>query len=253
MLRTRVIPILLLSDESLIKTVRFGRFSYVGDPCNTARIFNELEVDELIFLDISAARKGSRPNMALLKDIADECFMPLAYGGGVRSLSEAEQIYSIGFEKVVLNSAAVRNPGLIEEIAKRFGSQAVVISIDYKKNIFGGCSVWIDGGRQSTKLDPVIWAQKAVAHGAGEILLTSIDREGTWTGFDLEMIRTVADAVTVPVVAHGGCGRLEDIASVVNSFGASAVGIGSLVVYQKKGAGVLVNFPSPSRLRNLLA
>jgi imidazole glycerol-phosphate synthase subunit HisF len=252
MLRTRVIPALLLRDSSLVKTVRFGGFTYVGDPCNTVRIFNELEVDELAFLDITATREGRAPNLALLADIANECFMPLAYGGGIRSLADAQSILRLGFEKVIVNSHAQAQPTLVAELAEHFGSQAVIVSIDVRRGFLGRMQVYTRSGCLNTHRDPVAWAREAEALGAGEILLTSVDREGTWEGFDLELVKAVTDAVHIPVIAHGGAGSLEHIAQVVTQAGASAVALGSMVVFQKKGCGVLVNFPEPAQLAQML-
>lgn len=242
-LRTRIIPTLLLREESLVKTLRFKDFVYVGDPCNTVRIFNELEVDEIIFLDINASKVGAEPNFKLLADIADECFMPLAYGGGVSTLAHVREIFEIGFEKVALNSQAVRNPSLITEIANKYGSQAIIVSIDVKKGFLGNKSVKIHGGKVNSRYEPVWWAKEAERRGAGEILLTSIDQEGTWNGFDCDLVKKVASAVSVPVIAHGGAGSKRDIEKVVHESGASAVGLGSMIVFQKKGMGVLINFP----------
>lgn len=252
MLRTRIIPALLLRNESLVKTVRFGKFTYVGDPCNTVRIFNELEVDELLFLDITASREGRSPNLKVLADIANECFMPLGYGGGIRSLDQAKAIFDIGFEKVAINTEAAANPALIGEVATHYGSQAVIASIDVKKGLFSGQTVRSLGGRRNTRRDPVTWSVEVEKMGAGEILLTSIDREGTWEGFDLELVKRVTDAVSIPVIAHGGAGRLQDIADAVVKGGASAVALGSMVVFQKRGMGVLVNFPDLFELKEVL-
>jgi len=248
MLRTRIIPTLLLRNESLVKTVQFRKFSYVGDPTNTVRIFNELEVDELMILDINATKNNNQPNLKVLKEIANECFMPIAYGGGIRSLNQAKAVFDIGYEKIVINTHSIVNPELIEEIAKHYGSQALIISIDVKKNIFGLKTVRSNGGSKKTNLEPVKWAMEIEKRGGGEILLTSIDNEGTWNGFDLELIKSVTDAVTIPVIAHGGAGCIEHIEQVVKKSNASAVALGSMVVFQKKGKGVLVNFPESSKL-----
>lgn len=253
MLRTRVIPVLLLRGESLVKTVRFGRFTYVGDPCNTVRIFNELEVDELCVLDIAASREGRPPQVALLADMASECFMPLAYGGGVRSLVQARALFEVGIEKIILNTAAVEQPDLVSRVAAHFGSQAVIVSIDVGRDWLGHPRVRTRAGTRASALDPVQWACEAQRLGAGEILLTSIDREGTWEGFDLALVRSVADAVSLPVIAHGGAGSVADIGRVVKEAHASAAAIGSMVVFQKKGMGVLVNFPDPAALQEVLA
>lgn len=252
MLRTRIIPALLLREASLVKTVRFGKFTYVGDPCNTVRIFNELEVDELAFLDITATREQRAPNLALLADIANECFMPLGYGGGIRQFAEAQSILRLGFEKVIVNTYAEENPDFIRELADHFGSQAVIVSIDVKRDLWGRSRVHTNSGTRNTHRDPVAWAQEVESRGAGEILLTSVDREGTWQGFDLSLVKAVTDAVRIPVIAHGGAGCLDDVARVVKTAGASAVALGSMVVFQKQGCGVLVNFPEPALLNERL-
>jgi cyclase len=253
MLRTRVIPALLLRNESLVKTKQFGKFNYVGDPTNTVRIFNELEVDELLFLDITASRDKRSPNLRVLADIADECFMPIGYGGGIRSLDQAKHVFDIGFEKVALNTHAVENPSLIEEIASHYGSQAVIASIDVKKGLFGRQFVRTFGGLHNTRRDPLEWAIEVEKMGAGEIMLTSIDLEGTWKGFDLELVKRITDAVSIPVIAHGGAGTVDHIGQVVKQANASAVALGSMVVFQRKGMGVLVNFPDSQLLEEVLA
>jgi len=252
MLRTRVIPAMLLRNESLVKTIRFGKFTYVGDPCNTLRIFNELEVDELLFLDITATPEKRLPNLKILADIADECFMPLGYGGGIHTVDHAKSIFDIGFEKVAINSYATEHPEFVSELAKHYGNQAVIASIDVKKGLFGKKIVYTCSGRHRTQLEPVAWAKELESRGAGEILLTSIDREGTWEGFDLELVKSVTDAVSIPVIAHGGAGSVQDIGEVVKQAGASAVALGSMVVFQKQGMGVLVNFPDQKKLEKVL-
>jgi cyclase len=252
-LRTRVIPCLLLRDGGLVKTVRFRNPAYIGDPINTVRIFNELEVDELVFLDITASVEGRGPNYELLRDISNECFMPLAYGGGIRDVAAGEKILQIGFEKLIINTAALETPALITALATKFGSQAVIVAIDARRKMFGGYRV---ERRSATKHDArsaVDWAREVESLGAGEILLTSIDREGTWEGFDLELTAQVAAAVGIPVVANGGAGSIADIGAVVHQARASAVGLGSMVVYQSKGMGVLVNFPDRESLLRQLA
>lgn len=248
MLRARVIPALLLRNESLVKTVRFGRFTYVGDPANTVRIFNELEVDELLFLDITATRERRAPNLKVLGDIADECFMPLAYGGGVRSLDRAKAIFDVGFEKVAVNAGALDDPSLITRLATAYGSQAIIASIDAKKDVRGRLRVRHSGTRRKTAHDPVSWARELESRGAGEILITAVDREGTWAGFDLELTTEVVHAVGIPVIAHGGAGTVDHIRDVMRVAGASAVALGSMVVFQKQGMGVLVNMPDRGAL-----
>lgn len=252
MLRTRIIPCLLLHEESLVKTVRFGAFNYIGDPANTCRIFNELEVDELALLDITASRQRRSPNVKVLREVADECFMPVSYGGGISTLEIAEQVLKLGFEKLVLNTAALEQPALITEIATAFGSQSVIVSIDCRVGILGKKQCRAVSGKVNSKRVPVEWAREVQDRGAGEILLTSIDREGTWSGFDIDLIKSVTDAVSIPVIAHGGGGNLQHVKEAVAAGRASAVALGSMVVYQKKGMGVLVNFPTPQQLMEVL-
>lgn len=253
MLRTRVIPALLLHDQALVKTTRFGKFSYIGDPANTVRIFNELEVDELAFLDILAARQRRAPDFDVLRDIASECFMPLSYAGGIADLATARQVFEIGFEKIIINSAAYANPALISEIAAIYGSQAVVLSIDVKSHWLRGPQLVSHGGRKWQGPGIVDWARRAEELGAGELLLTSVDREGTWSGFNIALLRQVTEAVDIPVIAHGGARGPADIAQAVKQGGASAVALGASVVFQRKGMGVLVNFPSPDVLQEALS
>ena len=252
MLRKRVIPCLLLKGEGLVKTVRFKSPGYLGDPINTVRIFNELEVDELCFLDIDASKNGSSPDYKILKEIADECFMPLSYGGGITSLETAKKIFSIGFEKVVLNTAALNQPALITEISRTYGAQSIIVSIDVKKSFLGKLEVYARSGTEKHRTSLIEWAKKVEDLGAGEILLTSIDREGTWKGFDIDMVQSVSSAVNIPVIANGGAGNVSHIAEVFQNTNASAVALGSMVVYQAQGLGVLINFPDRNTLDPLL-
>lgn len=252
MLKTRVIPALLLRNGALVKTVKFKKASYIGDPINTVRIFNELEVDELVFLDITATNDKRAPNLKILSEISNECFMPLGYGGGLRDFDTVKSIFTIGFEKVVLNTITHEQSKFVTQVAEHFGNQAVVASIDVKKSFWGKNEVYSHSGQKNTGKDPVQWALELQSLGAGEILLTSIDQEGTWSGFDLNLIKKVTDAVSIPVIAHGGAGTLQHIADSVKIGGASAVALGSMVVYQQKEMGVLVNFPDKLQLENHL-
>lgn len=215
MLQTRIIPCLLLKDNSLVKTVNFKKPAYIGDPVNTARIFNELEVDELVLLDISATNNNRKPDFKILAELANECFMPLAYGGGINNFDDAKKIFEIGIEKIIINSVAFTNPGLITELAEYFGNQSIVVSIDVKKNIFGKYQVYSNSGKKKQKVDPVAWAQELEQLGAGEILLTAIHQEGTWKGFDLNIIDKISNAVNIPVIANGGASSIEDIVKAV--------------------------------------
>lgn len=242
MLQKRIIPCLLLKDGALVKTVNFKKHIYIGDPLNTCRIFNELEVDELAILDIEASREGKRPNFKLLNELANECFMPLSYGGGIVDVEDAKRLFSIGYEKIIINSASYSNPNLIPKIVDIFGTQSVIASVDVKKGLFSKYYVYSKGGTYKEKVDLVSWLKKIEELGAGEILLTSIDNEGTWDGFDLRLIKTATDNLSIPVIAHGGAGCKEDVENVVKQGKASAVGLGSMVVFQKKGMGVLINY-----------
>ncbi|MDP6543345.1 MAG: AglZ/HisF2 family acetamidino modification protein [Phycisphaerae bacterium] len=252
MLKTRVMPCLLLRGSGLVKTVRFKDPKYVGDPINTVRIFNEKEVDELIFLDITATPEGKGPPFHIISDLASECFMPLTYGGGVRDLDDIKKIFALGVEKIAINTHAVENPEFINRAAEVFGSQSILAAIDVKKTLLGKYRVCTNGARDVTKIDPVGHARNMAHAGAGEILLTSVDRDGTFAGYDLALIERVARAVTIPVIACGGAGKIEDFSLATRQAGASAVAAGSMVVYQGPHRAVLVNFPSKQDLKKVL-
>lgn len=252
MLRTRVIPCLLLKNESLVKTVKFKKYNYIGDPINTVRIFNELEVDELMFLDIFASKENRNINFKILEDIANECFMPLSYGGNIKNLDEAKKIFEIGFEKVVINSNAYDNLSLIKEISNHFGVQSVVASIDIKKDFFGTQKLYSHHGEKAQNVEIIDWAKDLENAGVGELLVTSVDNEGSWAGYDIELIKKVSENVQVPVIANGGCGNVQHIGEVVNKANASACAVGSMVVFQKKDMGVLVNFPDRKKLEEVI-
>ncbi len=252
MLRPRVIPCLLLLDGGLVKTQRFAKPNYVGDPVNVARIFNELEVDELVVLDIGASRQGRDPDFRLVAELASQCFMPLTYGGGVRTLEAAQRLLSLGVEKICINSAAVENPALVRATVDAVGAQSVVGSMDVKRRWRGGHRVVTPTGRVAADGEPERYAERLVELGVGEIFLNSVDRDGMMDGFDLELVRRVTRAVPVPVVACGGAGSLEDLRAVIVQGGASAAAAGSLFVYRNRNRSVLVNFPSPAELDDLL-
>lgn len=243
-----MIPVLLLKGAGLVKTVRFRRPVYVGDPINTLRIFNEKEVDEIVVLDIDATRKGQPPDVRKAQELAGECFMPLAYGGGITSVRQIAEILHAGAEKVVLNSALVSHPQTIVEAAHRFGSQSIVVSVDVRHRLLRGNRVFTHGGRRATGMDPVRAARVAVELGAGELLLNSIDRDGTYHGYDVELVRSVASAVPIPVVACGGARSVSDMLLVVQEGHASAAAAGSMFVFQGVHRAVLVNFPNVSVL-----
>ena len=241
-LKTRVIPCLLLKNQSLVKTVKFKKYNYIGDPVNTVKIFNELEVDELMFLDIFASLENRDINFNILTDIANECFMPLSYGGNIKNFDDAKKIFNLGFEKIIINSNAFDNLELINQTSKIFGNQSIIGSIDIKKNFFGKKKIYSNHGTKKQNYEIIDWAKQLEKAGVGELLITSIENEGSWKGYDIELIRSITENVQVPVIANGGCGSVNHIAEVVNKANASACAVGSMFVYQKKGMGVLVNF-----------
>jgi len=247
----RVIPCLLLQGRGLVKTARFRNPRYVGDPINAVRIFNDKGVDELVFLDISATTDGREPNFALLSDIAAEAFMPFAYGGGVRSVEQARRLVRIGVEKIVVNSAAVDRPEFVNELATVLGSQSVVVAIDAHRGFLGRYEVTSHSGTRRRGLDPVDWARRAEALGAGEILLTSIERDGQMSGYDLDLVRRVSSAVSIPLVACGGAGTLTHMSDAVHTGGASAVAAGSMFVYHGKHRAVLITYPSRDEISSI--
>lgn len=250
MLRTRVIPCLLLQKGGLVKTVKFKDPKYVGDPINAVRIFNEKEVDELVFLDISATPAVKEPNFDLLAAIASEAFMPFSYGGGVTRLDQIKRLYALGVEKVIINTAAACTPILVSEATSIAGSSSVVVSIDVRRSWLDKYTVCTQGGQHDTNRDPVQYAQEMERLGAGELLLNSIDRDGTMAGYDLELIGRVAEAVSVPVVAVGGAGELIHFRQAVDK-GASAVGAGSLFVFHGKHRAVLITYPEYAQLEKV--
>lgn len=253
MLRTRVIPCLQLLEENLVKSVKFKKPSYIGDFINTARIFNELEVDEMCVLGIRNTLNTKEPNYRILEELSNECFMPLSYGGGIDSFEMGKRILAMGYEKLVINSQNFQDLSLIEKLAGHFGRQSIIGSVDVKKNWRGRKMVFSHSGTQKTGYEPITWALKLQEAGAGEILFTSMDREGTWEGFDYELVKEVSKAVSVPVIAHGGAGSIEHLGKVIKECGASAVALGSMVVYQKQGMGVLVNFPDRTKLKTIFS
>jgi cyclase len=241
--------VLLLRHGDLVKTVQFKKPAYIGDPINAVRIFNDKRVDELILLDITANEMGKRSETELLGEIASEAFMPVAFGGGIATLVQVERILKLGVEKIVINSTASERPSLITEIASQFGSQSVVISIDVRRKLFGSYRVFAHGAEKATGLDPVVYAKRMADAGAGEILVTSVEREGTGQGYDVALIRAVADAVDIPVIANGGASSVADFVTAVRDGHASAVAASSMFIYHGKHRAVLINFPEESTLR----
>ncbi|GAB3993244.1 AglZ/HisF2 family acetamidino modification protein [Spirosoma daeguense] len=251
MFRPRVIPVLLLKNKGLVKSVRFDTYTYIGDPINAVKIFNDLKADELLLLDILATKENRCIDLDLVRTIGDEANMPFAVGGGIQTLRQIKELINAGAEKVVVNSFAVKDPAFIKVASEEFGSSTIVVSIDIKKKFLGKQQVYTIGGSQATGLNPVRWAQQMEANGAGELVVTSIEHDGMMQGYNLALIQAISAAVSIPVVAAGGAGNLLDLKAAVNTAHASAVAAGSLFVYHGPRKAVLVNYPQRNELLNL--
>jgi len=249
MFRPRVIPVLLLRNGGLVKTEGFGRQRYIGDPINAVRIFNDLRADELVFLDILATRERRLISLDFVRSVGEEANMPFAVGGGIRSLGDIRGILSAGAEKVVINSFAAENPDFIAEAADSFGSSTITVCIDVKKKRFGGARTWSAGGTRATQYAPDEFAKLAEDKGAGEIIVQSISRDGTMEGYDLDLIRRVSEAVTIPVVALGGAGELDHLRQAYHETYASGLAAGSMFVFHGPKRGVLINYPDRAELQ----
>ena len=252
MLRPRIIPCLLVKNKGLVKTINFTAPKYVGDPINAVKIFNEKEVDELIFLDIDATKNEKEPSFDLIRNIAGECFMPFAYGGGIKSLEQIEMMIKSGAEKIIINTRAFLQRNFIKEAADRFGSSTIVVSIDVKKGLFEKSTVYIKGGTLNTGKNPVDYAREMEDLGAGEIMINSIDRDGLMEGYNIELIKGISEAVKIPVIACGGAGKLSDLSSVTKIANASAAAAGSMFVYHGSRNAVLINYPDIKELLKTL-
>ena len=240
----RIIPCLLYDGSGLVKTIKFKNPSYIGDPINAIKIFNDKEVDELILIDIFASKEKRKPNFDKIADMASEAFMPFAYGGGVKTFDDFASLYKIGIEKVIVNSLIQENPEIIKKVIAHYGSQAVIACIDFKKIMFSGIIPYSYIGNK-IKMSLIDYANYLTTDiGVGELMLQSIDKDGTWEGFDDEIISTILNSVEIPVIACGGCGSIEDLKTVLYKTNANAAAIGSMAVYSKKGMGVLINFPN---------
>lgn len=248
MLKIRIIPCLLFKDRNIVKSVNFKNFRMVGDPTTCARVFNERNADEMIFLDIMASRNNREINYKVIEDIAHECFMPLTIGGGIRTIEHVDKLFKIGADKVSLNTVAVKKPELIKEIVKKYGSQAVVISIDAKK-INRGYKVFISGGQEETDYTPMELAKKVESLGAGEILLNSIDNDGLMEGYDIELIKSVSSVVKIPLIVAGGCGKLQDFVDAIKLGGADAVCAASIFYFIGESIITIKNYMKEKNLK----
>jgi len=250
-IRNRVIPVLLLQDNALVKTVRFKDPKYIGDPMNAVKIFNEKEVDELVFLDISATKANREPDYELIKNLATECFMPLCYGGGIKTLEQIKKIMQLGVEKIAINSAVAENIGFLKQASDEFGSSTIVVSVDVVKDFWGKYRVVSKSGSHKTNWKLEEYMKALEENGAGELLLNSLDNDGAQQGYDLKLIELVTKLVSVPVIACGGAGTMEHLEQALTS-GSSAVAAGSLFVFKGKHRAVLISYPNPEIIDTLI-
>ena len=244
MYRPRIIPCLLLENLGLVKTIRFKNPKYVGDPMNAIRIFNKKKADELIFLDITATRQKRSIDIEFIKKISEECAMPFTAGGGIKSMSEIEHVFASGAEKIVINSAATIDTSIIKEASQHFGRQSIIVGVDVKKNFWGRYGVYSNGGTKSTNKNLTDYIKTIEDKGAGELFINSIDQDGTYNGYDIDIIKKITDLVNIPVIACGGASGLNDIKTVVVRGNASAAAAGSLFVFHGEKRAVLINYPS---------
>lgn len=252
MLRKRVIPCLLLHHRGLVKTVRFKHPTYIGDPINAVKIFNEKFVDEIIFLDIDASEEHRAPDFEHIADICNECFIPFCYGGGIRNIEDAERLFTIGVEKIVLNTILFQQKDLLTAMAHHFGSQSVVAAMDVRKKRFSGYVVMAERGKMTTRMHPIEYARKLEELGAGELFVNAINRDGMMQGYDRELLRQIAAAVSIPVIACGGAGHIQHIADLFQYTAVSAAAAGSLFVFQGPHKAVLINYPSSKELKAII-
>lgn len=247
MRRVRVIPVLLIDKGKLVKTVKFRKPNYIGDPVNAVKIFNDKEVDEIILLDISATNEDRGPDYEKIEEICSEAFMPFAYGGGINNISQVDLLFQLGIEKVVLNSILSTDLELVKQVSEKYGAQSVVASIDIKKNLFGKYNVYTHSGERKIKGTIEDYIKKVLKAGVGELFVNSIDRDGTFQGFDLNLIEQLSKLSEVPLVACGGAQNVECITKAIKN-GASAVAAGSMFIYRGEQKGILINYPSQSLL-----
>lgn len=253
MLYPRIIPCLLVHNKGLVKTTKFKDPKYVGDPINAVKIFNEKEVDELIVVNIDSTTRKIEPDYKMIENLATECRMPLCYGGGIKTVEQAQKIFSLGVEKIALSSLAVENLNLVANISKRVGNQSVVVVLDVKKKLFGNkYEVFIHNGNIATGIEPVAYAKKLQDIGIGEIVINSIDQDGVMQGYDMKLIENVRNAVSIPITVLGGAGSLEDIGSVIKEHGIIGVAAGSLFVFKGKFKAVLINYPTIEEKKRFL-
>tara|TARA_B110001450_G_C17540498_1_gene448426 strand:+ start:136 stop:912 length:777 start_codon:yes stop_codon:yes gene_type:complete len=244
MLQPRIIPSLLIHEKGLVKSTKFKDYKYVGDPINAVKIFNEKEVDEIIIVDIDASVNGNEPDYKLIEKLAYECRMPLCYGGGIKTAEQAQRIFALGVEKISISSIAVQNPEIITEIANVVGNQSVVVVLDVKKKLFGGYEIYTHNGTKKTGIDPLEFVQKIEKLGAGEIVINSIDNDGTMKGYDLNLLDLIRDKISLPLTVLGGAGNMNHIGEVIAKHGIIGVAAGSNFIFKGKYRAVLINYPT---------
>jgi len=249
--RSRIIPVLLLKNKGLVKSVNFKNHRYIGDPINAVRIFNELKADELAFIDILATKEKRTISVDFVKNVGEEANMPFSVGGGIRTLEDIRKIIEAGAEKVILNSIAGEDPDFVTEAANSFGSSTITVCIDIKKDFFGKEKVWIKAGTKSINSDPVEYARQMEKAGAGEIIIQSIDKDGTMSGYDVNMVKIIAESVTIPVVSLGGAGKWEDLVELNDLISLNGLAAGSLFIYHGERNAILINYPDRDLIQQL--
>ncbi len=254
MLRYRIIPTLLLHDKGLYKTVKYSikKGKYIGDPINAIKIFNDKGVDELIFLDIDASKEKRGPDFQMLRNIATECFMPVGYGGGITTMEQIKQIFQIGIEKVILNSVLLEDLTLLKNASKDFGVQSIVASVDIKKNLFGKYKIYNSAKQKNIDLDIKKYLQSLEENGAGEIYISSVDKDGTFEGYDIELMKDISKDIKVPVIINGGAKDISDFSKAIKECGVSAVSAGSMFVFNGPHKAVLITYPEYEKLEEEL-
>jgi len=251
MSRLRIIPVLLTDHRKMVKGKKFSNHKYIGDPINAVKIFNDKQVDELLLLDITATNQSREPDYKFLEEIASEAFFPLAYGGGVNSVAQVEKLMRIGIEKIVLGTSAFLNPNLVKDAAAAVGAQSVIVSVDYKTPLIGKSQVFVTNGKKRTGIGPLEYAKKMEQLGAGELIISSIDREGVGKGYDVQLLSSIAKSVSIPVVASGGAGEMSDFVAVKSCGHVHAISAGSMFVFYGPHKAVLINYPSYKDVDNL--
>ncbi len=248
MFRPRIIPVLLLKNQALVKSKKFADYNYIGDAINAVRLFNDLKCDELVFLDIDASVQNRQVSLEFVKDVGEEANMPFSVGGGIKTIDDIRKIIKSGAERVIIGTTAVQNPDFIYEASQEFGSSTITVCIDVKRKILGGYQVNYLNGKKNSGLSPYEFAQIMQEKGAGEIIIQSIDKDGTMQGYDIDLIKKISTSVTIPVVALGGAGNIDHLKEAYVSAGATGLAAGSLFVYHGAKRGVLINYPERSEL-----